>query len=396
MFHEAFRDASRSIVRKWKRSLLTMAGIAIGVMSVLLISSIGEYGTQAVTNELESLGLGGIMISTSDSSRYPSISEEEIKTIRKSSQVQYAMPLMVLYSTMQANETVTNALLLGVDEGAGKIISLDVIYGKGILRSDVNSKARICLIDQSFAILAFGTENAVGQKVQLGINGIYHDYRVVGITKTGSGLLQSSLGSYIPSFVYLPHSSLQSAVGQTTFQQVAVRIGRDIDPDTAGESIVRLLEHTTGIHGKYVAENLSQQKEGLYGLLNTVTLALTAIGAISLVVACLSIMTTMMVSVRERTREIGIKKSLGATKLNILSEFLCEAGMISVLGSLLGAVAAGVLVLILSAIFALSVPIRLDILGGTLLVTVVTGMIFGVYPAFRAASLKPVDALRME
>ena len=316
MLNEAFRDAARSLARKWKRSLLTMAGIAIGVTSVLLISTIGEYGTQAVSTELESLGLGGIMISTSDSSIYPSISDEEIKTIQQSSQVQYAMPVMLLYSTIQANSNVSNALLFGVDEGAGKIISLDVLYGKGILKSDVKSKAQICLIDQSFAVSTFGTENAVGKKVQLGINGTYHEYRVVGITKTGSGLLQSSLGNYIPSFVYLPYSTLQSAVGQTSFQQVAVRINDQADPDKAGESIVKLLERTTGIRGKYVAENLSQQKEGLYSLLNTVTLALTAIGAISLIVACLSIMTTMMVSVHERTREIGIKKSLGATKVN--------------------------------------------------------------------------------
>ena len=164
MLNEAFRDAARSILRRWKRTLLTISGIAIGVKSVLLISSIGEYGTRAVTDELESLGLGGIMISTSDSSLYPSISNEEIETIQKSSQVQCAMPLMMLYSTMQANETVSNALLLGVDEDAGKIISLDVIYGKGILRSDIVSKAKICLIDQSFAVSAFGTENAVGKK----------------------------------------------------------------------------------------------------------------------------------------------------------------------------------------------------------------------------------------
>ena len=396
MLNEAFRDAARSILRRWKRTLLTISGIAIGVTSVLLISSIGEYGTQAVTDELESLGLGGIMISTSDSSLYPSISNEEIETIQKSSQVQCAMPLMMLYSTMQANETVSNALLLGVDEDAGKIISLDVIYGKGILRSDIVSKAKICLIDQSFAVSAFGTENAVGKKVQLGIGGTYREYRVVGITKTGNGLLQSSLGNYIPSFVYVPYSSLQSEVGQTSFQQVAVRIGQNTDPDLAGESIVKLLERTTGIRGKYVAENLSQQKEGLYGLLNTVTLALTAIGAISLIVACLSIMTTMLVSVHERTREIGIKKSLGATKLNILLEFLCEAGMISVLGSLLGALSAGILVLTISAVFAISFPIRFDILGGTFFITMITGIIFGGYPAFRAASLKPVDALRSE
>ena len=91
------------------------------------------------------------MISTSDSSIYPSISDEEIKTIQQSSQVQYAMPVMLLYSTIQANSNVSNALLFGVDEGAGKIISLDVLYGKGILKSDVKSKAQICLIDQSFA-----------------------------------------------------------------------------------------------------------------------------------------------------------------------------------------------------------------------------------------------------
>ena len=125
--------------------------------------------------------------------------------------------------------------------------------------------------------------------------------------KTGSGLLENMLGNYIPNFVYVPYTTLQRLVGRQSFDQVAVRIQEGADVDEIGQEIVDTLGRVNS-SGGYIASNPSKQKDGLYNLLNIVTVILSAVGAISLLVASLSIMTVMLVSVNERTREIGIKK----------------------------------------------------------------------------------------
>ena len=166
--------------------------------------------------------------------------------------------------------------------------------------------------------------------------------------------------------------------------------------DDISASIVKSLERETGNPGMYTAENLAKQKDGLNHLLDTITLALTAIGAISLFVASLSIMTMMLVSVNERTREIGIKKSIGASKNNILIEFLAEALLISMIGSLFGA-GIGVFVTYLASLsLGVTVSFQLDMIVYTILLSVGVGVIFGVNPALKAANMQPVDALRTE
>lgn len=393
---DAIKCAVRNITRKWRRSLLTLVGIAIGVASVVVISTIGEFGKTSVTTELESLGLGGVMVSTTDKGASATLRQEEVEIIKQTPNVKYAMPIMMLYSSAEAKNTSSDALILGVDAGAGNMISLNILYGRSFLESDVASREKVCLIDQSLALEGYNRENVVGKKISLLLNGVREEYRVVGVTKTGSGLLQGAMGSYIPSIVYVPYTALQKSVGQTTFQQVAVRIADHSNADAVSRSIVQTLERRTGSVGKYTADNLSKQRDGLNSLLDTVTLALTAIGAISMLVASLSIMTMMLVSVNERTREIGIKKSIGASRAKIMTEFLIEAIVLSLFGSVVG-VLLGILVTVAASLWlGISISLRFDMILYTALFAVVTGVIFGVYPAVKASGMKPVDALRCE
>lgn len=393
---DSIRAAVRNLKRKWRRSVLTFIGIAVGVASVVVISTIGEYGKTTVTTELESLGLGGIMVSANSQTGYTSMEEKELEVIKKNNHVEHAMPVMMLYSTLNIRKETKDTLILGVDETADQIISLEVVHGRGFHAADISSNAKVCLIDQNLAKSAYSRENIVGKEIYLSVNGSYDAYTVIGIIKTGSGLLQSALGSYIPTFVYVPYSTLQQSVGETTFQQIAVRVDNENDVDDISASIVKSLERETGNPGMYTAENLAKQKDGLTHLLDTITLALTAIGAISLFVASLSIMTMMLVSVNERTREIGIKKSIGASKNNILMEFLTEALLISMIGSLIGA-GIGILVTYLASLsLGVTVTFQLDMILYTILLSIGVGVIFGVNPALKAANMQPVDALRTE
>ena len=189
---------------------------------------------------------------------------------------------------------------------------------------------------------------------------------------------------------------MQSSLGRNTFDQIAVRIQEGEDADEVGQTLASSLNRSTGIQDGYVSNNLVKQKDSLTNMLNILTLVLSAVGAVSLLVASLSIMTVMLVSVHERTREIGIKKAIGARKGKILLEFLWEALMISCIGAVLGAGIGTGLSFVGAAAFGVTLQARMDIALFAALFSILSGVIFGVYPAMKASSLQPIDALHTD
>lgn len=389
--------AIRNLGRKKMRSALTIAGIAIGVASVVLIGNISECGTDAVNQEMNSLGLGGLTITANTvSGEAAPLTEEELAVIRENDQVEQAMPIMMRNTYTYSRNTEINTLVWGIDSKANQIISLQVLYGRMINAADVSSMKNVCIVDQTFARNAYQRENIVGKKISILCGASVEEFEVVGIVKTGSGLLQNMIGDYIPNFVYVPYTTLQNSAQGQTFDQIAVRVQENCDVDAAGDKIISALAHKTGVEDGYIANNLTKQKDGLKNILNIVTVILSAVGAISLLVASLSIMTVMLVSVNERTREIGIKKSIGARRNTILLEFLLEAVFISLIGCIAGAVIGNVLSYIGASIFGITLKVRMDIMLTAILFSLISGVVFGVYPAAKASNLNPVEALRQE
>ena len=385
--------AWRSLSRKRGRTLLTILGIVIGVASVTIIGNISQCGTDALSTEMDSLGLSGLTISASENAV---LQEDTLKTIRSNEQVEQAMPVLMQVSSISARGENTDALLWGIDENANRIISIQVLHGRGLNHQDVAMQNKVCLIDEGFSQAAFGRSNSVGKQVEVLCGGIQEKYTVVGVVKTGSGLLQSFMGSYIPSFVYIPYTAMQSTLGKTTFDQIAVRIEEGEDADEVGNSLVSSLDRQTGIEDGYAANNLVKQKDTLTNMLNILTLILSAVGAVSLLVASLSIMTVMLVSVHERTREIGIKKAIGARNSTIMVEFLWEALLLSLTGAAIGIFVGTGVSLLGAAAFGISMTPRMDIALIAAGFSVVSGILFGVYPARKAAQLHPIDALHSD
>ncbi len=393
---DLFRSALKNLRRRSGRISLTILGIAIGVASVVLIGNISQCGSDALTGELDSLGLGGLSVSMSSTSEGGRLTETELENVRAADGVAEATPVLMQNASISSVLSSSSAFLWGIDSTAEDIISLQVLYGRLISKSDVKAASNVCLVDESFAQSAYKRDNIVGKKISVSCSGRTEEFEVIGVVKTGSGLLQNLIGDYVPSFVYAPYTTVQNFMERSSFDQIAVKVDDDANVDRVGETITAGLSRLTGIQDGYVSNNLVKQRDGLANILEIITLVLSAVGAISLLVASLSIMTVMLVSVSERTREIGIKKSIGASKTVILLEFLFEAVFLTLIGCAFGILMGYLVSYAGASYFGMTLRFRIDIMLLAVGFSTLTGVIFGVYPAMKAAALKPVDALRVE
>ncbi|MDR2932084.1 MAG: ABC transporter permease [Oscillospiraceae bacterium] len=382
--------------RKKSRSLMTVMGIAIGVASVVLIASIGDIGKAAITSEIESLGVGGLMISSNRKLPGTQLADEQLDTIRASGTVDSAIPIVLEYTKTYMRELMMDAAVWGIDYGANQVFHLNSLYGRLITKNDVTARRNICVVDQNIAQAFYKRDNIVGKTVTVQFASGYQELEIVGVVSSGGNLLQGLIGEIIPCFVYMPYTTLQDLSGKDSFDQIAVRVKPGVDGDVAGVQIVSALSNASGVQGGFKADNMLSQKAKLDSVLNIITIVLSAIAGVSLIVAGLSIMTVMLVSVNERTREIGIKKSIGASRRSILFEFLIEAFAISLIGSLAGTVV-GVLLIIIGCIpFGIAITLNVGTIVFCIFFSIFVGVVFGVYPATLASKMRPVDALRFE
>lgn len=389
---ELFSNALKNIFRKGARAVITVVGIAVGVMSVVLVGAMSDTGSAQVAAELDSLGLNGLSVSSKCAKPLKSTDVDIIKTV---SGVKSATAYNNANGKITAFDQSSDIMLWGADS-VNQVFSLNVMYGQSFSRIQIDEAQSVCMVDKSIAKKLFGRENIVGKTVNILLSGKNLKCTVCAVTSTDSTLLKSVAGDVLPDFVYVPEKVMTRLSGTNTVSSVAVKLDENSDSKTVSRRISQRMDESMGIGNSVKCSDLATQRQRLDNILSIVTVMLSAIGAVSLVVSGLGIMTVMMNSVSERTREIGIKKAIGASFSSILAEFMSEALTISLIGSIIGAVL-GVLVLIFGGMIAkIDMVIHIGTLIKAIVSAVVCGLVFGIYPAVKAAKMRPVDALRRE
>ena len=332
---DIIKNSIGNISRKKTRSIITITGIIVGVISVVLISCIGEIGKASINSEIESFGIGSITISADGFRDGIELDKKQLEIIKGFKNVDAAVPIIMNYTEVYMRKLAAKCVVWGVDGSAKQVIALETKYGRQINKLDVAQSLNVCVVDTNVAQMYYNRDNIVGKTLKLLSNHGYEEFEVVGVVASGGGMLQGMMGDYLPSFVYLPYTTLQRVQVKKGFDQIAVKLKPDTDPEKAGIAIVKTLEAEAKVVNAYKADNIAKQKQNLNNILSIVTTMLSVIAGISLVVASLGVSTMMISAVHERTREIGIKKAIGAKSSTILFEFMAEAFFILLIGCII-------------------------------------------------------------
>ena len=387
---QSFRLALKSLASSKMRSFLTMLGIIIGVGSVIILVSLMQGMTSYISDSFSDLGTDQISVSVTNTDTRKigvddmyEILENYPDTFRNMS------PTVSVRATVKnGSESITSSTVSGVGEGYLSLAALELSSGRFIQYSDIVSRQKVCVIGTYVAQELFSGQNPVGQVVKL--NG--EPYTVVGLLQEKADSEERSSDDC----VYLPYSTatkLSRSADISSYTFVVADIG---SMDSAKEFLKDQLYNVFKNEDLYTVTSLSEMLEMVESMTGMMTLVLVGIAAISLLVAGIGIMNIQLVSVTERTREIGIRKSLGAKRGVILQQFIIEAGVQSSLGGVIGIVFGCVVTSIIGGLIGLDASPSLSAILISFFVSAGIGIIFGYMPARRAARLNPIDALRSE
>ncbi|WP_312642609.1 ABC transporter permease [Hydrogenoanaerobacterium sp.] len=387
------------------RSFLTMLGIIIGISSVIMILGVGGGAKAYMMGSMEQLGNSTVTISVNSKNATDSdyLSLDDIEAIKqKVDHVKYISPQWNVFGSVSFKTKENDAMIYGGSNDFIYLAQTDMVSGRFFSEEDYLSARNVVVIDEMAAMKFFGNTNIAGMTIDVNLFGERAKLKIVGVAKSQTG------GFYMdgmPFFLYMPVTTMMN-IGSMEESLSSVYVMAD-DPaftESMGNSARNVLEARHSNRGRdvYQVQSLMGQVDMINNMLNIITGFISAVAAISLLVGGIGVMNIMLVAVTERTREIGIRKSLGAKTGSIMFQFLTESAILSLIGGAIG--------LILGILGAHGISSIVSGLAGGKIVPAITmghitlalgfscsvGLFFGIYPAKKAAKLNPIDALRHE
>lgn len=390
MIRQSVKMAWKAIASNKLRSFLTMLGIIIGVMSLVILVSVAGGTSESVNEQIASMGSNLLTVSVKDNKGKP-LKLSDMKTITKEKEIALAAPVSKSSVTASSTYSEETASIFGTTGSYAEIQNLELYEGRFLKQTDVENHTNVVVINAGLAINVMGRMDVVGEKISL--NGM--SYQIIGVLKADEND-STTTQSYE---AYIPYTSL-------------IRLADDVSSDVtsfcASATSEKTLDHAETVLEQFLMERFSQDEdafevtnqstvmEAMTSVNTSLKLLMGAIAGISLLVGGIGIMNIMLVSVTERTREIGIRKAIGAGRGAIMLQFLTEALLLSLLGCGIGIVLSWGGLLLFSDLsgsestYQMSMPV----VWAAVLFSVAIGVLFGLYPANKAARKKPVEALR--
>lgn len=389
----SFKMALRSISSNKLRAALTMLGIIIGVMALVVLVSLVNGATSSVTDAVSGLGTSMLTVSISDDKGMP-LDLDTVNGYMDEDGIGLVAPYISSSVTATADGESGEVTVYGATPAFYDVQGMQLAMGRFLKTSDVENHTYVCVINENAATELIGYVDCVDQAISL--NGV--EYTIVGVLSDNEDSLTSMMTSGSLA-VYLPYTSLlrlsDSLTSEVTSFYVSAPENGTMETVEAAMTNI-LMERFEDDDEAFSISSQSVLEDTMSSITSVLTILLGGIAAISLVVGGIGIMNIMLVTVTERTREIGIRKAIGASRGTILSQFLMEAVVLCMLGCALGIFLSwAILQTVTTVVSSLNMTFSLD--GGVVLIAVafcfVIGVVFGLYPANKAAKMKPIDAL---
>ena len=389
MILQSFKMALASIMSNKMRSFLTMLGIIIGVMALVVLVSLVNSTTQSVTSSISDISSDYLMVTISDDKGDP-LKVDDVAAFMDEDAIEAAAPVSqssVTASSSTAEED--SVTVYGTTAAYELIMDIELSSGRWIKTTDVDNHTNVVIINSGLATDVMGRTDVEGETINLG--GV--DYLIVGVIAEDDSD-DTTTETYE---AYIPYTSLIRLVDDVSSNITAfyVSAAEDYTVDDAEEVMTDLLlERLSDDEDAFSIVSTSVIEEALESVTSTLSLLLGGIAAISLLVGGIGIMNIMLVSVTERTREIGIRKAIGAGRGTIMLQFLIEALVVSLMGCIIGILLSWVTIQIVNVVGGVSFTVSGGVVVVSIVFSLVIGVVFGLYPANKAASKRPIDALR--
>ncbi len=394
MIYQSFKMAVKAIAGNKMRSFLTILGVVIGVVAIVVLVSIGQGANSSVVESIEGMGTN-LITANINARRMNPIDLDSLNELAQNEAISYVAPIASVSGTVKAGTTTyDDGVVQGTTPGYESIRNWTVAEGRFLQQPDIDNRSFVAVIGSEAATEMYGTTHAVGETFSL--NG--YTITVVGVLEA----VGSSASGSNDNQILIPFTLAQRLSNQTSISSFYVSAASSAQVEQAQAAVESYLEkafenyNTRSFGTQYSVFNQTEMLSTLSETTNTLTLMLGGIAAISLLVGGIGIMNIMLVSVSERTREIGIRKAIGAARGNILTQFLIESLVVSLMGGLLGLAISVVAVKALAPVLQMTLTIPVNVAWMAIGFSVFIGVVFGMYPANKASKLRPIQALHYE
>ncbi len=394
MIYQSFKMAVKAIAGNKMRSFLTILGVVIGVVAIVVLVSIGQGANSSVVESIEGMGTN-LITANINARRMNPIDLDSLNELAQNEAISYVAPIASVSGTVKAGTTTyDDGVVQGTTPGYESIRNWTLAEGRFLQQPDIDNRSFVAVIGSEAATEMYGTTHAVGETFSL--NG--YTLTVVGVLEA----VGSSASGSNDNQILIPFTLAQRLSNQTSISSFYVSAASSAQVEQAQAAVESYLEkafenyNTRSFGTQYSVFNQTEMLSTLSETTNTLTLMLGGIAAISLLVGGIGIMNIMLVSVSERTREIGIRKAIGAARGNILMQFLIESLVVSLMGGLLGLAISVVAVKALAPVLQMTLTIPVNVAWMAIGFSVFIGVVFGMYPANKASKLRPIQALHYE